>query len=248
MQVEQALFTSLADGRLQGYHLVARSPGIDERLAAEMTQWGPSHEALIENHPRAESLNFHRAGDEWFVLSRTVYGRPEYSGRGGLQVVTAMLALRLEQWKAYQCHPLWLARTARSRGLLRFVPNAPAMLARAELPDASIYRWVAPRPVTLEEEQLVAQVTDRLERGERIAAAGVSDPERFLERLLSQASPAVRCQWSFTTGLKPSVHRNFRLHFLPWSGQRSQLDQLAAMGIQCIVVNRLTGPIPQAAR
>ena len=73
---------------MSGYHLVARSAGISEDLACRLSAWGPTHGSLLDESRDASSLSFFTPDDRWSVLARTVYGGPEYSQRGGRQIVT----------------------------------------------------------------------------------------------------------------------------------------------------------------
>jgi hypothetical protein len=234
MRVEQAVFTSLRGCRLQGYHLAARSAGIDERLAAELTQWGPSHDSLVDPRVDAASLNFHPLSDGRFVLSRSVRGGPEYSGRGGLQVVTGMLVLRAEQLRAFDGDALVLARIARSAGLLRYVANVPESLPPAELPEATTHRWRAAPPANSRDLEVVTRAAQLLDSGERVALCGAADPETVVARLTARLSSEARGRLSFTTGLAPSLHRSFHLHFLPATDGKAHADRLLSYGIRCL--------------
>ena len=142
MQVEQAIFTSLRSRKSQGYHLVAQSSGLDDQLARRLCTWGPSHASLMNDHPDAESLNFHPLTDDWFAVSRTVYGGPEYSGRGGLQVFTQFLLLRREQLARYENHPLLVVQTAQLLGNLRLVSNILHHLPPVELPERPLAHFL----------------------------------------------------------------------------------------------------------
>ena len=134
MQVEQAVYTSIQGDQVHGYHLVARSPGIDDSLARLLTHWGPSHGALISAKPNASSLNFHSADKNWFVVTRSVYGDWEYSDRGGLRLMTLMLLLTADQMAKHRWDPLELSQRARSIGALRLQLDLPQQLPRIELP------------------------------------------------------------------------------------------------------------------
>ena len=211
MLVEQAIFTSLRSRRSQGYHLVASSPGLDPQLARQLCTWGPSHASLLDDRPKAESLNFHPLSDDWYALSRTVYGGPEYSGRGGLQVFTHFLLLRSEQLSGYDNNPLVFARTARLLGNLRLLANIPAHLPPVELPTRPLKGCGSQldRRVHLRDD-----VFRNLTLQHRIAVLGLPDPLPALAQILRDLSGEDRLNLSFTTGLKPSVHRSFRLHFV----------------------------------
>jgi len=212
MRVEQAIFTSLRSRKSQGYHLVARSPGVDEQVARSLCTWGPSHASLLADRPEAESLNFHALTGDWYAISRTIYGGPEYSGRGGLQVFTQFLLLRREQLAAYDNHPLLVAQTARLLGNLRLMAHIPSQLATLELPDRPLKACPAQHAtrVFLREELLRS-----LRYPNRVAVLGLADPLPVLTQIVRDSTRDERLKLSFTTGLRPSVHRDFRLHFVP---------------------------------
>lgn len=230
MLVEQAIFTSLRSRKSQGYHLAACSPGLDEQQARCLLPWGPSHASLLDDRPHAESVNFHALASDWFALSRTVYGGPEYSGRGGLQVFTHFLLLRREQLSGYDNNPLILARTARLLGNLRLVAQVPAHLSPLELP---------PRPITGCDAEfdgrvfLREEIMRHLRTPRRLAVLGLADPLAALAQVLRDLPADDRLQLSFTTGLKPSVRREFRLHFVP-ATDTALHAQLSQQGIDLV--------------
>ncbi len=114
MRVEQAIYTSAVTNRGRGYHLVSRSAGITHGLETRLNLWCPSHASLLDPDDDASSLNFHPLDHDHFSLSRTVNGGPEFSQRGGLQVVTLILVFNREQLAGYVNNSLALARTARA--------------------------------------------------------------------------------------------------------------------------------------
>jgi hypothetical protein len=211
MLVEQAIFTSLRSRRSHGYHLVASSPGLDPTLERQLCTWGPSHASLLDDRPNAESLNFHPLADDWYAVSRTVYGGPEYSGRGGLQVFTHFLLLRSQQLSGYDNNLVVFARTARLLGNLRLLASIPSRLRPVELPECPIKGCGSQldRRVHLRDD-----VVRQLRLQHRIAVLGLTDPFPALAQIIRDLSTEDRLELSFTTGLKPSVHRSFRLHFV----------------------------------
>ncbi len=211
MQVQQAIFTSLRSRKSQGYHLVAQSSGLEDQLARRLCTWGPSHASLLSDHPDAESLNFHPLTDDWFVVSRTVYGGPEYSGRGGLQVFTQFLLLKREQMALYENHPLLVVQTAQLLGNLRLVTHISHHLDPIELPERPLKGCAAQSAdrVFLREEVLRS-----LRYPNRVAVLGLTNPLPVLTQIVRDVPREQRLKLSFTTGLKPSIHRDFRLHFV----------------------------------
>lgn len=249
MQIEQAIFTSADSGSMRGYQLVARSPGIDQRLAKELCRWAPSHASLWGDGAKDWSLNFFPAGEGWVAITRTLYGGPEYSRRGGMQVVTTMLAMRVDQLAGYHFNPLAVARTALALGHLWLQPHPAERLATINLPPKSVVpsgeeagtaaldgiageRCSADRAPRATP-PLLAQVLDLLRDGRRVAVAGIRDPVAAFGELIALVPPAERADVSFTTGLKPSIRRAFRLHFLP-TADPTLRRSLTSQGIHCV--------------
>jgi hypothetical protein len=232
VQVEQAIFTSVQSGRVQGYQLAARSDGVDDRLAQALTKWGPSHAALCSPQPAAESYNFHAVENECFAVSRTLYGGPEYSSRGGLQLMTRYALVDGGLLRDFGNDPVALLRLARCEGLFGLVTKFDRRLPSLALPEArpSVH-WSVPARKGVGE--TVDEIAGRLERGERLAVTHCFNPLTVLQHLIRRMPDSHRLELSFTTGLKPTAHRPFRLHFLP--GDSPEIRRAAsALGITCL--------------
>lgn len=232
MHVEQAIFTSVRTGRVQGYQLAARSDGVDDRLAQVLTKWGPSHAALCNPHPAADSYNFHAVSGDCFAISRTLYGGAEYSARGGWQLVTRYALVEPLHLREFDNDPISLMRLARSEGLFGLMPQFDARLPQLELPRPSpSVQWnVPPRKGVAEN---VDEIIGRLERGERLAVTHCYNPLAILQHLIRRLPESHRLELSFTTGLKPTAHRPFRLHFLPGDSPDHR-RAASALGITCL--------------
>ena len=214
MLVEQAIFTSARTAAQQGYQLVARSPGLPEGVARFLARWGPSHGALQSDEVHTASLNYLPIDAEWVACSRTVYGGPEYSGRGALQTVTFILLLRRPQLAGYDYHPLALLRTAQLLGHLWLSPPEHADLPAVELPNhlpAAARHQAAPSAAR----QTILEQSQRILMRERLAWIGFADAPILLEELIDRLPEQQRLDLSFTTGLQLSQHRRFRLHVMP---------------------------------
>jgi hypothetical protein len=210
MRVEQAIFTSTRSARVQGYHLAARSSGIDDELGRILTRWAPSHGALASSEPEATSLNCHPVGDRWLAVSRTAYGGPEYSARGGLELFTRFLLVRPDQLDGYDNNPLAFARVAIALGHMRFEPEFSGQLPPIELPRDSLSALGS----SLGGDGACSNLRHTLAGNGRAAVVGDSNPVASLANLLRHTVRRERLELSFTTGLKPSLHRPFRLQFL----------------------------------
>lgn len=237
MQVEQALFTSAQTRHARGYHLVARSPGVTDQLAQILSMWGPTHDSLLGTHIHSESLNYFAVDDEWGVLSRTVYGQSEYSGRGGFRVETNLLVLRREQLSGYGSNPLALGRTVLALGHLRLRSTPLSQLEPIELPRSSLCSEHPPRNDDSPRE-LTEAILDKI-RDHRVAVIGASNPLSVVSSVLDRLPARSRASFSFTTGLKPSLHRRFDLHFLAAAEKQSRRE-LDAAAIVCIDAQELS--------
>lgn len=213
MWAEQAIFTSLHRRGREGYHLVARSPGVGDAEARALTSWAPSHGALIVDPHNQVSVNFHPLPGGRFALSRTCAGPAEYSGRGGLQLYTHSLIVDEPTLEAVGFQPFALYREAMAMGYLLYQPEPAEALEPVALSllhphrDAGFWadqaaRLALPAPSLLRGPLLSGQPLRFAYAGDRIALA---------ECLIGSLAPdSVRCT-SFSTSLIPSATRPFML-------------------------------------
>jgi hypothetical protein len=228
--VEQAIFTSVRSRKSQGYHLVGASSGLDDEAVRLLGKWGPSHASLLSSEVDAESFNYHPVNARWHAVSRTVHGGPEYSGRGGLQVFTHFLLVRPDQWEGYDNNPLALARTAQALGYLRLHRFSNESLPSIQLPDHAIpnaVRVANPAAVPLHDILRVLRLQNR------VAILGFADPLPVLALVLKETPRSERLGVSFSTGLRLSVDRDFRIHFAKRADATINA-QLASQGIDFV--------------
>ena len=170
MKVEQAVFGSSDRGRMQGYQLVSRSAGVDKAASQELSRWAPTQ--VPSPNPDHWSINFFPVGDDRVAVTRTVLGGPEYSARGGTQVVTLILLLNSEQFAAYSHNPVSVARTAMAMGYLRLPLDMNSeWIPEAELPCEPLVDPVAPEYLDDDDPycQLLIELTDLLSNARRVA-------------------------------------------------------------------------------
>lgn len=235
MQVEQAFFTSEPTGQVQGYHLVGRSPGITSEAAKSLVRWGPSHGSLWSTDAESSSINYHPLDDTFVAVSRTMYGGPEYSGRGGLQLVTRSLVLRREQFRGYENHPLALAKLALCLGHLRLETDLSRQLPLVDLPShPTLELGVAPPQVGTR--QGVESVRRTLVTGGRATLVYADNPELIVHYMLGSLSVHQRLDLSFSTNLKPARPRPFRFQFMP-NFDLGLSRKLSSEGISVITAN-----------
>ena len=231
---EQAVFTSTDRGPIKGYQLVAKSAGIDRRLEQELSRWSPTRG--FRDRPVDWSLNCFPVFEDLTAITRTTLGGPEYSGRGGTQIVTLILVLRSDQLEAYDFNPITLARTAMALGLLKLPLDlhceqlAPALLLadpliqnrRSHGDDAA--RSASP---------ILPRIAALIAEGRRAAVVGPVDPIATADRLIRSLPLESRRDFSFTTGLEPSLSRPFHVHFLSHASAAVQRT-LDAQNVVCL--------------
>ena len=232
MLVEQAVFTSAQTRNTQGYHLVARSSGIDEASAQELIRWSPTHSGLVDDDVDASSLNFYTIGERWLVLSRSIYGGPEYSGRGGFRIVTYIVMMRPDQLIGYRYNPMVLASSLLSRGLLRFQSESASQLDPLNVPESSPLASYHSTKLANSYGRQAERIVDTLRRGDRVVVLGAEDPAGVAAEVEQRLNDQERASVSFATGMKPSVNRPFKVQFLKEVPDHQQ-KQLRSQGVVC---------------
>ncbi len=211
--IEQAVFTSAPTHRATGYQLIGRSPGLAEDDARELAVWGPSHDSLLDLGPDAASINFHPLPSGAYCVSRTVSAGFEYSGRGGHRVYTQSLILPPEVLQRFANNAFAVVRAAMAGGMFQVFDPVPSCLPAIMLVGGAT-------PV---EQNLLARITaqfgaDRLAQfiqaamdSECLAVAADEWNADLIAGLLNCLPPHVRPEYPFSTGLKHSSRRPFRV-------------------------------------
>jgi hypothetical protein len=218
VRIEQAVFTSARTDRGVGYRVVATSPGVGEADRRELAIWGPSHDSLLETGPDAVSFNFFPLPSGAFCLSRTTPVGWEYSGRGGTRIYTHCLVVPPEILRQFANHPLALARAAAATGALdvqaevastlktlHFAGTAPAVDQESL---AQLVQLVGPRHVAM-------LVQSALQAACTVAATDRASAEQLITGLLHCLPLECRTAIPFSTGLRYSSRRPFRILPLP---------------------------------
>lgn len=232
MQVEQAIFTSAQTSQARGYHLVARSSGIDDGLAQQLALWAPSESSLIDRDLDSDSLNFFPVGEQWAAVSRTVYAGAEYSDRGQFRMETNMIVVPQGDLSGYEYDPLAIARAAIASGYLRLRPRLTTALKPVPLPDS--LGKVPREPQELQQvPALIREIVNRFV-GERLVVVGCQQPLALLQQVFHCLPREDRLALSFSTGLKPSTHRPFRVQFLP-EVNAELARELESRGMTCLM-------------
>jgi hypothetical protein len=215
MKIEQAVFASAANPANHGYQLVARSLAITDELAQQLCRWGPSHGSLVDEGPGAESLNYAVLDHGLLAVSRSVFGGPEPSLRGSLQIVTRTLVFPSSLLSGYDHNPWRVLRTALTLGFLRLYCGGDSSLPSISFPDTSLIGCESHRPPhSTAMESSIAEACQMLLFEHSVAILGALDMHHVLSRIMKYVPPRDRSRISFTTGLRPCVHRPFRVHLL----------------------------------
>ncbi len=211
--IEQAVFTSARTDQSAGYQLVARSPGICEADARELSIWGPSHDSLLASGPEAASLNFHPLPSGAFCVSRTTRAGWEYSDRGGQRIYTQCLIVPADVLAAFANNPFAVLRAALARGDLVVHEQVPSQLeplqlsARSPKVDSRLLSRLATDPGT----DWLATLVQAALHSTLLALAKAHNIEYLIAGIMNCLPPECRTEFSFSTGLKPSVRRPFRV-------------------------------------
>ena len=235
MEIDQAIFASSDRGLVRGYQLISKSAGVDAACSQTLCRWSPTQLPL---EPDQWALNFFRVSETAVAISRSLWGGPEYSGRGSAEVVTVILILRDEQFAAYGHDPLAVASTALAMGLLKLpLDMRPMQLPLASLPSCPL---IDPRLTTNEgtgeSGSTVDAIVELILQQRRIAVIGQVDPWSVIERVLTKLPQQARRRFSFTTGLSPALSRPFQSHFLA-SADAATRHSLRSQDVVCLAAS-----------
>jgi hypothetical protein len=217
MRLEQAIFTSVRSERLDGYQLAARSEGVSDDLAKELTAWGPAHDSLWLSHPGASSINFHALSAGRYCVSQTTLSGAEYSGRGGGRVYTQMVVIPRDGMLKFGNDPFLVVRALVASGRLIIYDVVPRDLATIPLVGRAAVEpppWVA-EVVEKAGAEIIAELAEAVTGAEPVTVITDLAVDRLFQTVLYQLQPAERLEVPFTTGLKPSSRRAFKLSNVP---------------------------------
>ncbi len=210
--VEQAVFTSAETSRTAGYQLVARSEGLSEEEARALSTWGPSHGSLLKSERQTPSINFHSLPGGNYCVSRTTASGNEYSGRG-IRVYTQCLVVTPETLKQFANNPFAVVRVASASGLLKQYEKVPQTLEPVPL----VGRAPAVDPTLLSRSRRefgsegIARLVQAALTCSSMAIAGTSSADLAVAVLFNCLPPQLRPEFSFTTGLRASSRRPYRI-------------------------------------
>ncbi len=217
MLIEQAIFTSARTERAAGYQLASRSRGVTDADARELAVWGPAHDSLLEAKGEQSSTNFHRLTSGAFAISRTTTAGAEYSGRGGGRVYTQFLVVPAEHLARFANNPFAVLRAATASGALGVLDEIPTVLeplrlvGRAPAVDRELLTQLSCRPGPA----AVAMFVQAALSSDQLGIAARMPADTLLAGLINLLPVECRVEFSFSTGLKFSPSRPFRVSVLP---------------------------------
>lgn len=217
MTLDQAVFTSARTSRGDGYQLVARSDGVTDDEAQQLTAWGPSHDSLFDQGPSAVSYNAWMLSSGRLCASRTISAGAEFSQRGGLRIYTQFLLAGPDVVDRFAGNPFAILKAALADGQLNVLERVPPHLpqftlaGRASVVDRTAVDRLRSRlgPLGL------AAAMEVVLSGENVALIGGLSPYLVYSAVVNCLPPECRPEFSFTTGLRFSVRRKLRLFVAP---------------------------------
>ena len=209
--VEQAIFTSLETDCGSNYQVVDRSSGVCEADARELNVWEPSRDSIVGNDEHAESFNFHPLPSGAYCLSRSVPAGWEHGG--SQRVYTHCLIVPPEVLGRFTNNPFAMIRAASEHGLWRNPDSPCESLEPFSMPgggvpvDQALLNQLAIDPGPENMTSLVQTARNAL----CLAIVGAEQPGPLFAGLFNCLPPECRLEFSFSTGLKFSPRRPFRL-------------------------------------
>jgi hypothetical protein len=242
MRLPQAIFTSVRGRRLDGYQLAARSEEIDEVLARDLQTWGPAHDSLLFPREGIESINFHPLlGGKWYCLSRTVCAGAEYSGRAGGRVYTQMFLMAPDGLERFANNPFLVLRALRAAGRLLVYDNVPESLRSLPLVGRAAGHEGEPSGDDPPAANLAA-LENAIRKSPSVAVQGTRLVEPWFAALFRRLPMDERVRVSFSTGLKASLSRPFKLFVAPDdAAQQRQLARQSGVRIVDLLAPAVAG-------
>jgi hypothetical protein len=225
-RVEQAVFASPDADQRAGYRVVAQSDGVAEADARELAFWGPTHNSMLAFGPEAESFNFHPLPSGAYCVSHTVStGWNRSAGRQ--RVSTQCLIVPGEVLARFGNNPFALLHAASAAGAWQVGDIQESTLEPLLLPggatpiDQALLAQLALDPGP----ENIAALVQVAREAACLAISGTPSPVQLIAGLFNCLPPECRLEFSFSTGLKFSPRRPFRI--VPLSGDPAEQKWVA---------------------
>lgn len=220
MWIEQAVYSRAAGGHTNHYELTAQSPGISPSDASALAIWGPAHDCLLDTHARASSVNFFPLPSGSYCISRSVAytrGMSQDGARGlsheGSEVLTHALVIPAAALAEVHNDPFAIIEVMNAAARWLVAPPRDAELPAFELQVAAplVDETRIGRAVSIFGLSWLVGAVDVLLHHAAVAVIGDSTREQLVSAVMTCLPPSCRVELSFSTGLKYSPRRPFRL-------------------------------------
>ncbi len=246
--IEQAVYTSASTDRTSGYQIVAHSPGIEVEDLRMLAAWGPSHDSLWDGDADAGSINFFTLPSGAFCVARTTAEGSEFSGRGE-RMYSQCLVVTPETLDRFSNNPFALVTAAIAQGSLRAVDKLAQPLetirlgGRAVAVDQRLLAQLAQNPGVAWLGWAV-QATLQLDT---LAIASALPRQHLVAGILNCLPVECRVPFSFSTGLRYSPRRTFRILGIPID-EHHRRRSLSRYGIDVLEAPHTADePLPEAS-
>lgn len=211
MWIEQAIFARTASGHANRYDLNGQTTGVTNADAAALAAWGPAHDCLLDYEVGASSINFFPLPSGAYCISRSI------SHTAGLwqeatEVVTHCLVISSDALHEVHGNPFAIVQSV-TDAKMWLTSAAPRRLepiqVRVEAP--MVDEVAISRAISVFGLGWLIGTMDNLLQHSALALAGGSSRVQLVAAIMSCLPPACRSELSFSTGLKYSPRRPFRL-------------------------------------
>lgn len=220
MWIEQAIYSRAASGHTNHYELTAQSRGISPSDASALAIWGPAHDCLLDTSSRASSINFFPLPSGSYCISRScAYTRGmSHDGARGLtsdasEVLTHALVIPASSLAEVHNDPFAIVTAMNAGSRWLSAPPRDAQLSHFELNVESplVDEARISRAVSIFGQAWLVGTIDVLLHHSAVAVIGDTTREQLVSAVMTCLPPSCRGELSFSTGLKYSPRRPFRL-------------------------------------
>ncbi len=212
--IEQSIFTAQSGAPERGYHVVATSANLLPDDARELVNWGPIGGSLSGSSVDGASVNFHPLPSGAMCVSRSVvFGTPD-SAIFGPRLYTQSLIVPPDDLERHANNPFCLLRAVRAKGMLKVLEPAAPPLASFEVGGRSprVDEGLLAQFIELLGARRVAWLIHSALSADSLVLVNSPGPEFIVSGILNCLPVECRPELPFTTGLKHSPRRPFRLH------------------------------------
>lgn len=214
MLIEQAIFTSACTRRMNGYQLAAASPDISHNDLRDLSHWGPAHDSLlVDSHKKGSSINFHPLTSGAMCISQTVSAGTEYSGRGGGRIYSQCFVVAEHLLQRFAGNPFRLLEAIAVDGHISVLDEIPEQLEPISLiGKASVVdRTLLNRLVESSGVETLPALIGALLATDLLGVISDQPTKLLFAGLINVLPVECRAEVSFSTGLKQSTSRPFRM-------------------------------------